>query len=205
LTTPSAAPFVPDERSLQALRAAAKNCRGCALYRQATQTVFGEGRGEARIVMVGEQPGDVEDRQGRPFVGPAGAVLARALEAAGVEREEIYLTNIVKHFKFVPRGPRRIHQTPSATEVTACQPWFEAELEAVGPEIVACLGATAARALLGDDFRVLKQHGRFVTGTRWAPRVLATIHPSAVLRGEPEAREQLYRMLVTDLGRLRAA
>ena len=202
---PSAAPFLPVARDLTALRAAAATCRGCDLYRHATQTVFGEGPAAAAIVLVGEQPGDVEDRRGRPFVGPAGEVLARALDAAGVARDEVYVTNIVKHFKFVERGKRRIHATPHATEVTACRPWFEAELEALKPEVVACLGATAARALLGEDFRVLKQRGRMVTDTRWAPRVLATLHPSAVLRADPDERERLYAMLVEDLAKLRVA
>jgi DNA polymerase len=202
-SAPAAAPFVPKSRTLASLRAAAAVCKGCELHRHATQTVFGEGPAPAPILLVGEQPGDVEDRRGRPFVGPAGEMLARALEAAGIVRDEVYVTNIVKHFKFIERSRRRIHQTPRQNEVTACRPWFEAELEAVRPDVVVCLGATAARTLLGDEFRVLKQRGRMFTGTRWAPQVLATLHPAAVLRAEPEERERLYAMLSADLAKVR--
>jgi uracil-DNA glycosylase len=195
----SAAPFVPTGAGLEQLRAAAARCTGCDLYRHATQTVFGRGPLQARIVLVGEQPGDQEDRQGAPFVGPAGEILDRALADVGLQRDDLYVTNAVKHFKFVDTGKRRIHQTPRPAEVAACRPWMEAELAAINPAVVVCLGATAARALLGADFRLLKERGRFFT-TRWAPKTIATLHPSAVLRGEDEASQaRLYGMLVEDL------
>jgi DNA polymerase len=194
-----AASFVPAGADLATLAAAAKRCQGCALYRDATQTVFGRGPADARIVLVGEQPGDQEDLRDAPFVGPAGEVLDRALAEAGLERDALYVTNAVKHFKFVMRGKRRIHQTPRLPEIVACRPWVEAELARIQPETVVCLGATAARALLGGDFRLMRDRGR-VSRTRWAPRTLATLHPSAVLRGEDDAaQERLYRMLVDDL------
>jgi uracil-DNA glycosylase family protein len=194
-----AASFVPPGADLATLAAAAKRCQGCPLYRDATQTVFGRGPADARVVLVGEQPGDQEDLRDAPFVGPAGEVLDRALAEAGLERDTLYVTNVVKHFKFVMRGKRRIHQTPRLSEIVACRPWVEAELARIVPETVVCLGATAARALLGDDFRLMRDRGR-VSGTRWAPRTLATLHPSAVLRGEDDAaKERLYRMLVDDL------
>jgi DNA polymerase len=196
---PGAAAFVPPGADLDALRDAARACRGCELHRRATQTVFGRGPADARIVLVGEQPGDQEDRQGAPFVGPAGEVLDRALAEAGLPRERLYVTNAVKHFSFVQRGPRRIHQKPRLPEVMACRPWLEAELGLLRPEIVVCLGATAASALLGSEFRVMRDRGRF-RRTRWAARVLATIHPSAVLRGSDEgAQRELYALLVEDL------
>lgn len=194
-----AAAFVPAGASLDELKAAAARCQGCELYRHATQTVFGRGAADARIVLVGEQPGDQEDLQGAPFVGPAGEVLDRALAEVGLARERVYVTNVVKHFKFEQRGKRRIHQTPRAPELNACRPWLEAELQAIKPEILVCLGATAARAILGDQFRITKDRGRFAP-TRWAPQTIATYHPSAVLRGETEAQQaELYAMLVTDL------
>jgi DNA polymerase len=194
-----AAPFVPPAADLEALRHAARTCRGCELHRRATQTVFGRGPADARIVLVGEQPGDQEDRQGAPFVGPAGEVLDRALAEAGLSRAGLYVTNAVKHFSFVQRGPRRIHQKPRLAEVMACRPWLEAELALLRPDIVVCLGATAASALLGSEFRVMRDRGRFQR-TRWAARVLATIHPSAVLRGPDEAAQrELYTLLVEDL------
>jgi DNA polymerase len=200
----SAAPFVPERADVAALRVAAARCEGCDLHRSASQTVFGRGPADATVVLVGEQPGDQEDRQGAPFVGPAGEVLDRALAEAGLDRERLYVTNAVKHFKFVARGKRRIHQTPTMTEIAACRPWIEAELAAIRPGIVVCLGATAARALLGPDFRLMKERGRFVE-TRWAPKTLATLHPSAVLRGEDEAAQaRLYAMLVEDLRRVAA-
>jgi DNA polymerase len=196
---PGAAPFVPAEGGPDALREAATRCTGCDLYRAATQVVFGRGPTDARIALVGEQPGDQEDLQGAPFVGPAGEVLDRALVEAGLERARLYVTNAVKHFKFVPRGKRRIHQPPSTTEIAACRPWLEAELAAVTPAVLVCLGATAARSLFGPDFRLMRERGRFVPSP-WAPRALATIHPSAVLRGEDEPTQaRLYRMLVDDL------
>jgi DNA polymerase len=194
-----AAAFVPPDADLASLAAAAKQCRGCPLYRDATQTVFGRGPANARVVLVGEQPGDQEDLRDAPFVGPAGEVLDRALGEAGLDREALYVTNAVKHFKFVLRGKRRIHQTPRLSEIVACRPWVEAELARLGPETLVCLGATAARALLGDGFRLMRDRGRVFT-TRWAPQTLATLHPSAVLRGEDAAaQERLYGMLVEDL------
>jgi uracil-DNA glycosylase len=194
-----AAPFVPAGAGLRELSAAAAHCTGCDLYRHATQTVFGRGSADARIVVVGEQPGDQEDRQGAPFVGPAGEVLDRALAEAGLDRERIYVTNAVKHFKFESRGKRRIHQTPRATELNACRPWLEAELQLLKPDVLVCLGATAARAIFGDLFRITRDRGQFAP-TRWAPRTIATFHPSAVLRGEDDAQKaQLYAMLLEDL------
>ena len=201
----SAAPFVPAGAGLAELRAAAARCTGCDLYRHATQMVFGRGDDKARIVLVGEQPGDQEDRQGAPFVGPAGEVLDRALAEVGLDRERLYVTNAVKHFKFEERGKRRIHQTPRTSELSACRPWLEAELAAIRPEILVCLGATAARAIIGDSFRITRDHGRFAA-TRWAPKTIATFHPSAVLRGEDEAQQaQLYTMLVEDLRKVAQA
>jgi uracil-DNA glycosylase family protein len=194
-----AAAFVPAGVDLARLQEAARGCTGCDLYRHATQTVFGAGPAGARVVLVGEQPGDQEDLKGAPFVGPAGEVLDRALAEVGLDRTKIYVTNAVKHFKFVQRGKRRIHDTPRLTEVAACRPWLEAELSVIGPQVVAALGATAARALFGPDFRLMQQRGRFYE-TRWAGKTLATLHPSAVLRGEDgAAQERLYRMLADDL------
>src|SRR5262249_34621642 len=200
-----AAPFVPSGADLAGLHEAAHRCMGCELYRHATQIVFGAGPADARIVLVGEQPGDQEDQRGAPFVGPAGEVLDRALAETGLDRAQLYVTNAVKHFKFVQRGKRRIHDTPSLTEVAACRPWLDAELHVVKPDVLAALGATAARAIFGADFRLMQQRGRFYE-TRWAKKTLATLHPSAVLRGEDEAaQERLYRMLVDDLKLVAAA
>jgi len=194
-----AAAFVPPGADLPMLRDAARRCTGCELYRHATQMVFGAGPADARVVLVGEQPGDQEDLKGAPFVGPAGEVLDRALGEAGLDRTKIYVTNAVKHFKFVQRGKRRIHETPRLTEVAACRPWLDAELDVIKPDVLAALGATAARAILGPDFRLMQQHGRFYE-TRWSPKTVATLHPSAVLRGEDDAaQERLYRMLADDL------
>jgi uracil-DNA glycosylase family protein len=198
-TGDGAASFVPAGAGLGELKAAAARCQGCDLYRHATQTVFGRGPVDARIVFVGEQPGDQEDLQGAPFVGPAGEVFDRALAEVGLARERVYVTNAVKHFKFEQRGKRRIHQTPRAPELNACRPWLEAELMLIKPDILVCLGATASRAILGDQFRITRDRGRFAP-TRWAPKTIATYHPSAVLRGETEAQQaELYAMLVTDL------
>src|SRR2546423_2062781 len=183
-----ASSFVPEERSLAAVRDASTDCRGCHLWRNATQTVFGEGLKRARAMFVGEQPGDQEDRQGRPFVGPAGRELDRALEAVGIERDEVYITNVVKHFKFEERGRRRIHQTPKRFEIDACRPWLDKELELVQPEALVLLGATAAKGLLGSGLRITKQRGQPLDSDL-APLVTATIHPSAILRGPPEERE----------------
>ena len=177
-----ATPFLPDRSSLKALREASAVCRGCHLWRGATQTVFGEGRKGSRVMLVGEQPGDKEDKAGEPFVGPAGRELDRGLEAAGIDRAEAYVTNMVKHFKFEERGRRRIHQTPKKFEIDACRPWLEEELRVVAPDAVVPLGATAAKALLGSSFRVSRQRGELIEGSGLAPIVVATIHPSAILR-----------------------
>jgi DNA polymerase len=181
-----ATPFLPERSSLKALREASAACRGCHLWRGATQTVFGEGRKAARVMLVGEQPGDREDRAGAPFVGPAGRELDRGLEAAGIDRAEAYVTNVVKHFKFEERGRRRIHQTPKRFEIDACRPWLEEELKVVRPEALVLLGATAAKALLGSSFRVTQHRGELLD-SELAPIVTATIHPSAILRGPDEA------------------
>jgi uracil-DNA glycosylase len=180
-----ATPFLPERRSLKALREAAAGCRGCHLWRGATQTVFGDGRKSSRIMLVGEQPGDREDREGEPFVGPAGRELDRGLEAAGIDRADAYVTNVVKHFKFEERGRRRIHQTPKRFEIDACTPWLEEELKVVKPEALVLLGATAAKALLGSSFRVTRHRGELLD-SELAQIVAATIHPSAILRGPDE-------------------
>jgi len=193
---PTAAPFVPDTTDLDALRAAAQQCRGCPLWEPATQVVFGRGQATARLALVGEQPGDVEDRKGLPFVGPAGRLLVQALDEAGVDRSDVYVTNAVKHFKFTVSGKRRIHATPDSHEVAACKPWLVAELAAVGPELVVLLGATAGKALLGPSFRVTRSRGQLLEGPG-GQRVLATIHPSAVLRADD--REAALAGLVADL------
>jgi uracil-DNA glycosylase len=190
--------LIPADPSLPALREAAAGCRACPLCELGTRTVFGEGAADARLMLVGEQPGDVEDREGRPFVGPAGHLLDRALVEAGIERERVYLTNAVKHFKWVARGRRRIHDTPNEREMTACRPWLRAEIEVVRPELVVCLGATAARTLLGRDFRLTRHRGEILESAL-APRVVATLHPSAVLRSPPERRRRALAGLVEDL------
>ena len=195
----SAADFLPPRTTLPALRKAAAGCRGCDLYRDATQTVFGEGPADARIVMVGEQPGDREDLAGRPFVGPAGGLLDRAIEEAGLIRDEIYFTNVVKHFKHVMRGKRRIHRKPDMEEIRACAPWLEAELSRLGPEAIVLLGATAAQAILGRTFRVTQQRGTFVESPL-APLVTATVHPSSILRSRTDRdRRDAFDGLVDDL------
>lgn len=195
----SAAPFVPSSTSLRVLEAAAHDCRGCDLYKAATQVVFGDGPRHAQVMVVGEQPGDQEDLQGEPFVGPAGALLDKALADAGIPRASIYVTNAVKHFKWEPRGKRRIHKKPRVSEIKACRPWLEAELRAVTPSVVVCLGAVAAQSLLGTGFKLMQQRGA-VLSSDLALRVVATIHPSAVLRApDTEARRAAYEMLVADL------
>jgi DNA polymerase len=195
----SAAPFVPRTTNLDKLRAAVQKCTGCDLYKNATQAVFGEGPSNGHVMLVGEQPGDQEDRQGKPFVGPAGALLDKALEDAGIPRDDVYVTNAVKHFKWEPRGKRRIHKKPRISEIKACRPWLEAELRAVEPAVVVCLGATAAQAVLGPQFKLMQDRGRVQTSPL-AERVVATIHPSAVLRApDSEGRRQAYQMLVDDL------
>jgi DNA polymerase len=196
--TGSAAPFLPPRLSLPALREAVQGCRGCPLYKGATQAVFGEGRRSAAVMFVGEQPGDQEDLAGRPFVGPAGKLLDRALEDAGIDRSATYVTNAVKHFKWEARGKRRIHAKPSWSEVAACRPWLEAELAVVKPKVLVLLGAVAAQGLLGKQFRVTKQRGELVDSPL-APYVTATIHPSSILRGEPADRERELAGLVADL------
>src|SRR5579884_4092525 len=193
----SALPWVPKTHNLAALRAAAPGCRGCDLYARATQVVFGEGPPDAKVVMVGEQPGDEEDRKGHPFVGPAGRLLSKAMEEAGLDREKVYVTNAVKHFKWTERGKRRIHAKPNAVEISACRPWLEAELQVVGPELVVCLGATAAQSLLGRDFRITVDRGKFFPH-QWAKEIVATIHPSAILR-VPERYQEEYGRFVQDL------
>jgi DNA polymerase len=195
---PSAEPFLPERRSLTALRAAVQQCRGCDLYRNATQAVFGEGPARAEVMFVGEQPGDAEDREGRPFVGPAGRLFDRALEDAGIDRAIVYVTNAVKHFKWVPRGKRRIHKNPAAEEVRACRPWLEAELGAVQPKVLMALGATAGRAIVGPKFKVTEQRGQVIE-TPWPAIVTATVHPSSILRADDAAREAAYDALVRDL------
>jgi uracil-DNA glycosylase len=196
---------LPRERSLPALREAAAGCQACDLWRGTTQTVFGEGPPDAQVVLAGEQPGDQEDRQGHPFVGPAGSLLHRALEEAGVDPAVTYFTNVVKHFKWRPQGKRRIHQRPDRAEVDACLPWLEAELEALRPKLLVCLGSSAARALLGSGFRVTQHRGEVVRTDLEVP-ALITVHPSSVLRApDDEARHQAHRDFVEDLGQIAAA
>jgi len=193
---------IPSQPTIAALQDAAAGCTACHLYRNATQTVFGEGREGARIMLVGEQPGDAEDLAGHPFVGPAGKLLDRCLVEAGIDRRQIYVTNVVKHFKWVPRGPRRIHSKPSSVEIEACFPWLEAEITVVKPRIVVALGATAAQALFGKGFRVTRDRGRLVPFAL-APRALATVHPSALLRApDEETRGREIRRFIEDLRRV---
>jgi uracil-DNA glycosylase len=194
----TAAPLVPEKPTLPKLREAAAGCTACPLHETGTQTVFGEGASTAEVVFVGEQPGDQEDLQGKPFVGPAGKLFDKALEDAGIDRSQVYVTNVVKHFKWQARGKRRIHQKPNWSEIAACRPWLEAELEVVQPRVLVCLGATAAQALLGRDFRVTKQRGELVDSDL-AENVIATVHPSSILRADDETREMEYRELVGDL------
>jgi len=196
---PGAESFVPERRTLPALTEAAAGCRGCSLYVHATQTVFGEGKASARIVFVGEQPGDKEDRAGRPFVGPAGRVLDDALAAAGIARSDAYVTNAVKHFKFEQRGKARLHKRPRPDEVRACKPWLSAELALIEPRVLVLLGATAAQAVLGADFRVTRDRGRPVPSSL-APVVIATVHPASILRAEDDAgRKAAFAAFVADL------
>jgi uracil-DNA glycosylase len=185
----SARRFVPSAADLEELKAAAAGCTACPLHERGTQTVFGEGRPGSRVMLVGEQPGDQEDLKGRPFVGPAGQLLDWALEKAGIDRSQAYVTNVVKHFKWVPRGKRRIHSKPSSLEIKACVPWLEAEFEVVQPEVIVLLGATAAQALLGASFRVTRERGNFLR-SNLAPHVMATVHPSSLLRIEDDAERK---------------
>lgn len=192
-------PLMVKPRGLEVLAREAKDCRNCELWKRGTQTVFGEGQAHARVFFIGEQPGDKEDLEGRPFVGPAGSLLNTALEQAGIDRTQVYVTNAVKHFKWEPRGKRRIHQKPNAAEVSACRPWLDGELAAVQPEIVVCLGATAAQAIMGRTFRVTKQRGDFVHSPE-GYTVVATVHPSSILRApDEEARHEEMRLFVDDL------
>lgn len=210
MKAPGAAQFVPHTHDLDALAAAARQCRGCDLYRDAEQVVFGEGSPSAAIMLVGEQPGDKEDRAGEPFVGPAGRLLDRALEAAGVDRTPLYVTNAVKHFKFkaTDTGRRRIHQTPSRTEVVACRPWLWTELDVVDPDVLVLMGATAAKSLLGNDFRVTAHRQEVLRLPRAVdhpddhpvdPQTVVTVHPSSVLRGPKQRRDEAFDALVEDL------
>jgi uracil-DNA glycosylase len=195
----SAVPFLPAKPSMSALREAARSCQGCPLYKNATQTVFGEGRRSARIILVGEQPGNEEDLQGKPFVGPAGRILDQGLEAAGIDRADTYVTNAVKHFKWEPQGKRRLHKKPSAREVAACWPWLEQEIELIEPEVLVCLGATAAQALLGRQFRVTVDRGRPIP-TELANHAVATVHPSSILRQRTdEDRHREMKRFISDL------
>ena len=200
---PSAA-TVPERRTLRTLKIAARGCRACHLWRRATQTVFGEGKAEADVMLVGEQPGNDEDLAGHPFVGPAGRLLNQALEQAGIQRDRTYVTNVVKHFKWETRGKRRIHAKPKAAEIGACRPWLDAEIAVVHPRIIVCLGATAAKALIGSSFKVSVDRGRFVESPL-APLVTATVHPSSILR-EPDssARREAMRAFVNDLKKVKA-
>ena len=192
-------PRRPNRISLTRVREDAKDCRACDLYKHATQTVFGEGPARATLMLIGEQPGDAEDLSGRPFVGPAGRLLDRALAEAGIDRRTVYLTNAVKHFKFEPRGKRRIHKKPRVSEVAACRPWLDAEIALVKPRVIVCLGATAAQALLGASFRVTANRGAFVPSPL-ASRILATVHPSSILRSrDAEARRTEMQRFVSDL------
>jgi uracil-DNA glycosylase family protein len=193
---------VKAHRTLPALREPLERCRECDLYRNATQVVAGEGPRGSRVVFIGEQPGDEEDKAGRPFVGPAGRLFDKALEEAGIDRAEVFVTNAVKHFKFEERGKRRIHKKPSAGEVAACRPWLEAELTIVRPEILVCLGATAAQSVFGPEYRVTRERGKFVTH-EWAVQATSTVHPSAILRAPDELRGEEYRRFVADLGLVR--
>jgi uracil-DNA glycosylase len=205
----SAAPFVPGDRTLLVLQEAVQHCRGCDLYQNATQAVFGELETRAKekklkvaIMMIGEQPGDQEDKQGRPFVGPAGRLLDKCLEESDIDRRKVYVTNIVKHFRWEPRGKLRIHKKPTMKEIRACRPWLEAELQAVRPELIVCLGATAAQSLLGSGFKITQSHGK-VQQAEGFPPIIATLHPSAILRARTEEdRERDTKIFMNDLRRV---
>src|SRR5690242_19977657 len=198
----SALDFFPGKITFHSLKDAATDCKGCGLYKVGTQTVFGEGKVPSELMFVGEVPGDYEDLEGRPFVGPAGKLFDKALEEAGIDRKQTYVTNVVKHFKWEPRGKRRIHKKPNSMEIAACRPWLEAELAVVKPDVIVALGATAAQALLGPQFRVTKQRGEFIPSTL-APYVMATVHPSSILRApDDETRRLESRRFVDDLKKL---
>jgi uracil-DNA glycosylase len=197
--------LLPDRPTLDTVREVAAGCKACDLYKRGTQTVFGEGPRRARIMFVGEQPGDAEDLAGHPFVGPAGKLLDRALEEAGIDRRVVYVTNVVKHFKWEPRGKRRIHAKPNAGEISACRPWLETEIALLQPHVLVCLGATAAQALLGKTFKVSQQRGEFVESSL-APLVTATVHPSSILRArDDDARRAEMKQFVADLKKMAAA
>jgi DNA polymerase len=196
--------LIPDRPTLKSVRETARDCQACRLYKTGTQTVFGEGPSRPTLMMVGEQPGDAEDVAGHPFVGPAGKLLDRALEEAGIDRTRVYVTNVVKHFKWEPRGKRRIHKKPNAAEISACRPWLETEIALTRPRVIVCLGATAAQALLGRAFKVSQHRGTFVPSSL-APRVMATVHPSSILRApDEESRHADLRRFVADLKRAAA-
>jgi len=198
----SAPQLFPQAESLDDLRARAKHCKACELWRNATQTVFGEGADSSKILFVGEQPGDQEDLQGRPFVGPAGKLLDSALEEAGIAREKTYITNAVKHFKWEPRGKRRIHKKPNGAEIAACRPWLDTEIAILQPEVIVCLGATAAQALLGREFRVTQHRGEIMKSSL-APFIMATVHPSSILRApDEESRQAEIERFIGDLKKL---
>ena len=203
--TKGAADLIPDRPSLSSVRDAARDCRACDLWARATQTVFGEGGRKAELLFVGEQPGDAEDLAGHPFVGPAGKLLDRVLEDVGIDRAAVYVTNVVKHFKWEPRGKRRIHKKPNASEIAACRPWLDAEIELVKPRAIVCLGATAAQALLGRQFKVTAHRGEFVPSAL-APLMLATVHPSSILRApDPESRRLEMKRFTEDLRKVARA
>ncbi len=201
----TAAPLIPENPTLETLRGAAAGCKACGLWERGTQTVFGEGGRQARVMFVGEQPGNEEDLEGKPFVGPAGRLLDKALEQAGIDRTLAYVTNVVKHFKWEPRGKRRIHAKPNAQEIAACRPWLEAEIALVKPRVIVALGATAAQALLGKAFRVSRQRGEFVESLL-APKMIATVHPSAILRApDDETRRAEMERFIEDLRKVAQA
>ena len=203
--TPDAAELIPDRPTIPTVRAAAKNCQACHLWKYGTQTVFGEGERKASLMFVGEQPGDAEDLAGHPFVGPAGKLLDRALEDAGIDRGTVYVTNVVKHFKWEPRGKRRIHKKPNAAEIAACRPWLDTEIALVKPRAIVCLGATAAQALLGRQFKVSTQRGEFIASPL-APLVLATVHPSSILRApDDETRHSEMKRFTDELRKVARA
>ena len=200
--TGTAAPLIPPRPTISKLEEAARGCQACPLWKTGTQTVFGEGSRHAKVVFVGEQPGNDEDIAGKPFVGPAGKLLDKALVEAGIDRDEVYVTNAVKHFKWEPKGKRRIHKKPNAREIAACRPWLDAELDLLKPEVVVCLGATAAQALIGRDFKVSRQRGKMIDSSL-ARHVTATVHPSSILRApDEEARHAAYASFVADLKKI---
>jgi len=201
----TAAPLIPPRPSIPKLQAASAACTACDLYKRATQTVFGEGKQSSTVMFIGEQPGDREDLSGRPFVGPAGGLLDKALEEAGIDRSQVYVTNVVKHFKWQPRGKRRIHKKPNAAEIQACRPWLDAEIRVIKPQAIVCLGSTAAQAVIGPKFRVSVQRGQFMKSDL-APLVTATVHPSSILRAPTDdARHAETARFIADLTKIRKA